>query len=177
MMTTGEDGFAAFFTQIEAPSLRDIVGHWNEVRAGRRMPAWQNIDPVAIAVHLPIVWSWRYHRDTEQFVGRLIGQTVADLFGKSIRGVKMEDYFQGKVYDAVYSRCHRVVTEPCFSRDHGNIFHYRDRLGTGERIMMPLADDGIHADGVFGATAFDLSAYSGIDQISYAAEILEYYPL
>lgn len=176
-MTRPDDGFPDFLSRIEAPALRDIARHWNESRGDRRMPGWQDIDPLKIAPYLPIVWSWRYDRSSERFVGRLIGQTVADLFGKSIRGVRMEDFFQGKLYDAVYSRCHRVVSEPCFSRDHGNIFSYRDRLGFGERIMLPLAADGIHADGVFGATAFDARAHPAMAEVSYATEVLEYYPL
>jgi hypothetical protein len=176
-MTQQDDGFPDFLSVLQAPALRDIAQHWNEIRGERRIPGWRDIEPLKIARHLPIVWSWRYDRDAERFTGRLIGQTVADLFGRSIRGVKMEDYFQGKLYDAVYARCHRVVSEPCFSRDHGNIFNYRDRFSLGERIILPLADDGKHGDGVFGATAFDMAAHPGMNSVNYATEVLEYHPL
>jgi len=177
IMTRQEDGFADFLAQIEAAPLRDIAAHWNEVRQSRRMPAWQDIDPARIAAHLPIVWSWRYDRTNGQFVGRLIGQAIADLFGKSIRGVKMEDYFQGAIYEAVHSRCHRVVTEPCFARDHGNIFRYRDRFCLGERIILPLADAGADADGVFGATVFDQAPDLRLEHASFASDILNFHPL
>lgn len=176
-MTKSDAGFDALLNRIEAASLRDIAGHWAESCNGRRMPAWRDIDPIKIAPHLPIVWSWRYDRDSDRFTGRLIGQAIVELFGKSIRGVRMEDYFSGDAYEAVYTRCRRVVTTPCFSRDCGMIYNYVDQKGRGERILMPLADDGENADGLIGATFYDVTQHAGHDVVQYATAELEYYPL
>lgn len=177
-MLMDEDHFRVFFSRIEAPALRDIARHWNEARRDRRMPSWNDIDPTAIKAHLPIVWSWRYDRASDSFTGRLIGQTISELFGKSIRGIKMSEYYPDEeTYGLVYERCHRVVTGPCFSRDNGLIFQYQDRVGLGERVMFPLAEDGEHGDGVFGATAYDIAQHIGGEPVRYATGFLEYYPL
>lgn len=173
----GDDHFQDFLSRLRMPAVRDIARHWAAARNGRRMPGWSDIDATVIAPHLSIVWSWRYDRASGDFTGRLIGQTIADLFGKSIRGVRMQDYFEGKILEAVHTRCHRVVTTPCFSRDFGDIFRYRDRAGHGERIILPLAEDGIHGDGVFGITAFDQGEFPEVGHASYATDVLEYYPL
>ena len=69
----------------------------------------------------------------------------------------MQNFFLGECYPPVYMRHHKVVTEPCFSRDHRAVFRHVDRVGTGERIIMPRAEDGEHGDGIFGATTYDLS--------------------
>jgi hypothetical protein len=141
------------------------------------MPAWRDIDALAIRQFLPIVWSWRFDRDTETFSGRLSGEAISDAFGRSLRGVPMQDFFLGEGYPPVYVRHHKVVTDPCFSRDHGAVFRHVDRAGTGERIIMPLADDGEHSDGILGATADDLAQLGSGTRARPSFDNLEYFPL
>jgi hypothetical protein len=78
--------FQAFFQSIAAPELRAIAGHWDQARGERRMPAWTDIDPVAIGRHLRYVWAWKYDRETDTFTGRLAGEDIVRAFGKSPRG-------------------------------------------------------------------------------------------
>ena len=83
---TGDEHFQDFFARIEAPALRAVARHWGEARAGRRMPAWRDIDPLKIVPYLPIVWAWRYDRQDDRFTGRLAGDAITRAFGRSLRG-------------------------------------------------------------------------------------------
>ena len=205
MLTRGER-FEGFLARIEDAGLRDIARHWNDARqkgsqgdkarlndaqahdgansqpGSRRMAAWRDIDPSQIKRHLPIIWVWRYDRVANEFIGKLSGEAINLALRRSLRGVPMQEFFAADSYDAIFARCHRVVTEPCFSRDSGPVYIHRERTGTGERIILPLADDGETGDGIIGATVYDLKSASGThlphaQSAQYFSEQMEYYQL
>src|SRR5581483_7312046 len=138
----GSMSFADFERAIVSPALKKIAQHWNSVRAGRRMPAWKDIKPAAIAPHLPIVWAYKYDAASDSFTGRLSGEKIAQIFGKNLRGLSMRDVYPPADYPRLFARVRRVVTEPAFHRNTGMVFRHVERLGIGERIIMPLASDG-----------------------------------
>ncbi|MBU6506987.1 MAG: PAS domain-containing protein [Alphaproteobacteria bacterium] len=146
--------FQDFFAAIKSPDLRRVALHWDTARNGRRMPGWKDIDPSAIAPFLPIVWSWKYDSATDTFTGRLAGDSITEAFGESLRGKPMKEFFRGRQYEMLFARHKRVVSEPAFAHGTGPVFIHAGRYGQGERIIMPLASDGIHGDGLFGATIY-----------------------
>ncbi|MDB5407695.1 MAG: hypothetical protein JWL84_2607 [Rhodospirillales bacterium] len=146
--------FEEFLWCVEAPALRAVALHWQAARASRRMPSWRDIDATAIAAYLPIVWSWKYDRAADAMTGRLAGEEINALFGKSLRGVVMEEFFRGHDYEMVFARHRRVVVEPALMHGSGVVFIHVGRRGLGERIIMPLADDGETGDSIIGATIY-----------------------
>jgi hypothetical protein len=146
-----------FEQSIESPALRKVVRHWADVRGGRRMPGWDDLKPQAIKEQLPIIWAWRFDARAREFIGRLAGERIEQVFALSIRGRSMSDVFAQHDYAMAYERHLRVVQEPAFFRGHGLIYRHMDRFDIGERIIMPLAQDGQHADGLLGATEFQSS--------------------
>ncbi|HWU00280.1 MAG TPA: PAS domain-containing protein [Terriglobales bacterium] len=175
-MSDRQAAFDRFFAQITHPGLRDVARHWNDVRGAKLMPAWRDIDPMALARHLPMIWAWRYDRVTEQFTGRLCGEMIREAFGRSLRGARMDEFFLGEGYPLVYVRHRRILTEPCFSRDHGAVFRHVDRVGHGERIILPLGESEI-GDTVFGATIYDPTQMALIHHARVEFDNLEYFPL
>jgi len=172
--------FDTFLTAVAAPALRDVALHWQAARGAKRMPGWTDIDPAAIARHLPIVWSWKYDRLTDTFTGRLSGEDINAIFGKSIRGVPMREFFADWQYDLIFARHKRVVTEPAFAHGSGPVFIHARRYGVGERIILPLAADGVHGDSILGATVYRITS----DDRSHPAlrvepkfEAVEFFPL
>lgn len=176
-MSQSQIAFDRFFSQIHFPQLRQVALHWNDARRAKLMPAWRDIDPLAIYKHLPLIWSWRYDAVTERFTGKLCGEAITDAFGRSLRGVKMEEFFLEDGYPTVYVRHRRVISEPCLSRDSGAVLRHVDRLGMGERIVLPLADDGEIGDTVFGATIYDAAQLARGLHWNAEFDDLEYYPL
>lgn len=168
--------FAAFEQAIEAPALRAIARHWNAVRGERRLPGWRDIRPSAIAAHLPLIWSYRYDRQADRFVGRLAGDSIEAVFSHSFRGAPMEELFPPAALAHYTARHRRVVMELCFFRGHGQVFDHLGRMGLGERIILPLADNGVEGDGILGATLYDPAAPAARDALS-GGEIEEWFPL
>ncbi|HEY2034212.1 MAG TPA: PAS domain-containing protein, partial [Rhizomicrobium sp.] len=112
---------------------------------------------------LPIVWSYKYDRVADTFTGRLSGERIAEIFGRNIRGVPMREIYPAKDYDRLFARSKRVTCEPAFYHGIGVVFRHLERYGQGERIMLPLADDGATGDGFLGATIY-LAHYGEPDE-------------
>ena len=146
--------FLEFAQAIHAPALRRVADHWNTARGGKRMAAWNAINPREIAGELPIVWSYRYDRAADSFTGRLSGDRIAEMFGRNLRGVPMREIYPPQDYDRLFERSKRVICEPVFYQGVGLVFQHVARYGQGERIMLPLAEDGEHGDGLLGATVY-----------------------
>ena len=168
--------FVSFYDSIVSPDLQAIAAHWNDARGTRRMPAWGEIDPVAIGRRLRHVWAWKYEPDIGQFVCRLAGEEIVNAFGKSPRGRAMTEFFAPEVYRDFLPWHERVMREPALLHGAGKVYSRVDRNFTGERIMLPLAEDGTHGDGIFGATVYLPSDGVGAAP-SYADEKLDFFPL
>jgi hypothetical protein len=146
--------FQAFFDAIQSEALRVLARQWAAARSGRRMPAFRDIDPVGIGRHLRYVWAWRYDRATDGFTGRLAGEEIDRAFGRSLRGVKMTEFYTPDVYAVVFPRHRRVVTEPSFFHGTGMVFARMGYTMGGERISLPLSEDGSIGDGIIGGTYY-----------------------
>jgi hypothetical protein len=85
----------------------------------------------------------------------------------------MEDFFRNKQYDVIFARHKRVVTEPAFAHGVGKVFIHARRYGQGERIIMPLAADGLHGDGILGATVYAMTANTPRDPAAKQALVAE----
>lgn len=166
-----------FENSIQSDLLRGLVRHWAEARGGRRMPGWDSIRPAAIKAQLPYVWSWKFDRATGEFVGRLAGERIQSIFGVNIRGARMADVFAGHEFDKMLQRHRRVATEPALFRGYGLVFRHLDRFDMGERVILPLAEDGENADGIIGATETRTTLGTPPDGLTLNQEIEEWFAL
>lgn len=172
--------FDAFLGRIGSTALRDIAAHWRAVRGTRRMPAWKDIDAVALAPHLSKIWAWKYDAASDSFTGRLAGEGITAIFGKSLRGVPMREFFAAPTYDLIFERHKRVVAGPCFMHGRGPVFLHVGRCGMGERIILPLSEDGARADGIIGGTVYQLTSREASAEhpgMIASAEEVTFFPL
>ena len=149
--------FEAFARAIVAPGLKQVARHWNAARGTHAMPRWCGLRPSAMAAQLSIIWSYRYDRQSDRFIGRVAGDAIEVVFGKRFRDTPMEALFPVDVLPYYFARHRRVVTEPCFFSGWDGVFDHLSRVGTGERIIMPLSDCGHEGDGILGATVYGTS--------------------
>jgi hypothetical protein len=147
--------FQAFLDSTVSEELRLVAKNWQAARGNRHMPAWRDFDPVPIGPQLRTIWAWKYDRAARTFTGRLAGEDIIAIFGKSLHGVRMEEYFPPDIYRAFFPWMQRVAIEPVFARGSGLIYRRLGRNFVGERIIMPLAEDGVRGDGVVGASIYN----------------------
>ncbi|MDB5361672.1 MAG: hypothetical protein JWO51_2969 [Rhodospirillales bacterium] len=142
---------------LQEPSMHEIARFWAKARNGRRFPAWRDIDPVELAPHLPILWAWRWDKAEQTFIGRLAGETIIDAMGPGFRGGRLQDYFAGRNAMTFMQRYRRVLEQPAIMANRGFVFSLIGGTGIGERVALPLAEDGENPDGVFGGTIYRIT--------------------
>jgi hypothetical protein len=147
--------FGEFESWIKAPALRQVAAHWHEVRGDRAMPSWSDLKPSRIAAHLSYVWSFRYDAETDDFYGRLVGERISRHIGRDFRGLPLAEAYPPEAIGWARRVFKRVVREPALYGHLGVMFQQLERLGSGERIILPLSSDGRKADGLLGATLFE----------------------
>ncbi len=167
--------FRAFEQAIVSPALHQVAAHWNDARGERLMPSWRALNPAAIAAHLPIVWSYKYDREKDEFTSRIAGEKIVAIIGKNVRGVPMAEIFSKEEFPIFFARCKRVVSEPALCRGHGLVFKQLDRYGLGERIILPLSSDGVRSDGLLGATEYRPFAGTPSPGVGSVKDVEEWY--
>lgn len=149
-----EQAFAEFENAITSPALKQVAHHWRDICQSGRLPGWNDLRPSAIKAHLPIVWSYDYDPALDDFVGRLAGVEITGVSNKPFKGTRLSELRPGDKYPRSLIRARRVLQEPALYRGHGLVYRTGGNSGFGERIVMPLARQGSHSAGIFGATEF-----------------------
>jgi len=171
---------APILAYLQEPPMHEVARFWDQARAGRRFPAWRDIDPVALAAHLPILWAWRWDKTEQTFIGRLAGEAILDAMGPGFRGSRLQDYFANRNAATFMYRYRRVIEVPAIMANRGFVFSLIGGTGIGERIALPLAEDGEHPDGIFGATIYRVTGNKlARDRItvSQERETVEFFPV
>ena len=146
--------FDAFARCVTSPVLREIVSHWGDARGTRMLPAWEDVRLNGLGTQVSLAWVYNYDIATGRFTGRLAGDKITKAFGKNLRGLPLDDAHSAQDYLWVHSYLTRIVTEVAAYRSVGKLFKQAGRFIEGERIAMPLSSDGVHADGVLGASDY-----------------------
>jgi len=90
--------------------------------------------------------------------------------------MRLQDFHPPEAGPWVTAMLLRVVSEPALHLSSGRVFKQMDRVGTGQRIILPLAADGKTGDGVLGATEYH-SRISAEQPIQVATDVEEWFPL
>jgi len=172
--------FQTIQTSIQSPAVKAVFAHWLNARGDRLMPAWRDIDAAAIGKYLPMVWAWRFDFTQNTFIGRLAGEEILAVLGKEIRGRPLEQCFPANAAAIVLERYRAVISGPQIMHTAGHVHMKTGRHGIGERIVLPLSEDGVTGDGVLGATEYRLNigdAKTVGAAIDHHHEKIAFYPL
>ena len=146
--------YTAFENTISSVSLKEVVRHWREICNESQLPSWNDIRPSAIKSQLSIVWCYDYDTIGDDFIGRLAGDKISRLSAKPFKGARLSEIRPNDKYPRSLMRARRVVCEPALYRGHGLVYKTAERVGLGERVVMPLKRNGNCPAGIFGATDF-----------------------
>lgn len=146
--------FADFAQSIVSTNLRHVAEVWHQACNGRRMPAWSDINPARLKAQLPIVWSYTYDPERDDFIGRLAGQTILGMSCGHFKGLWLSEIRPPDKYPRSLARARRIVKEPALYRGEGLVYQTSEKFGFGERISLPIASQDSFASGIFGATHF-----------------------
>lgn len=142
------------FEPLVDERLRRFLDYWLSLRRGRRLPSRRDLDPVAIPWALPLIWlcdvvgpnSYRY---------RLAGETINEVYGRGLAGLYLKELIRPEGYEMVRARYDATVAGPAIVHSIGRIYARSDRHYQGERLILPLSDDGRQVHHLVGITVRD----------------------
>ena len=143
-----------FIASTQSAALQAILRHWHGARGASRLPSFDQLRLYELSGDINRMWVYRYDRRNGSFTGLLAGDQVAKAFGKDFRGMPLEEAHSAKAYLWVHRTLTRVVAEPAIYRSGGNLYRQAGQLIAGERIALPLANDGINPDSVLGVSDY-----------------------
>ncbi len=154
----------------DAPDdLRRFVAYWLAKAAGRRMPTFDDIDPVDLPWALSRLFVVRSIDGGADFEYRLAGQQIYERHGGSIVGKRVGDLFRPAA--VILERWRRVVTEPAACYTHARHPTHTGLALRGYRVVLPVGPGGGPADHMVGMSVY--AEGSSSDPAYADAEIID----
>jgi hypothetical protein len=145
-------------SRVRAPKLRRLINLWHVARDGDAgMPRKARIDPIDLARAglLPQIWLVERQPD-RRLVYRLAGEEINAVFGRSVAGAALEDLIERSQAEMVVGRWNRVLDEALVMHAVGEVYSDAGNLYSGERVVLPLADEQGAPMFLIGATEYRL---------------------
>jgi len=147
-------------TFIENDLLRDVWNYWNLKRGSRLMPSRRDINPAEFKSQVAHVLLVDVLSNAQDFRYRLIGSKLARHFPTDVTGMTFRAALAsyGDASIAATVQVYRTVAlgrAAAHIKGPGGWFGQESKVF--EAILLPLSDDGKHANMIFGAFYFDWS--------------------
>jgi hypothetical protein len=139
--------------------LQDFVACWHQARGDRLVPRWRDLDIGMMRQLLAYAWAWEYDRATDEFTGKLAGESILAVIGRGFRGAKGHEFFTPSQRGMILAQHRKVVLEQLGMVTTGLVFSHADSGATGQRVVLPVATrSGHEADTILGVTVYAFGA-------------------
>lgn len=135
--------------------LAKMLRYWRERWREGRLPARSDIDPVDFAPLLPDIAILDV-LDDGMFRFRLAGETFNARYGQ-LKGKRLDQVLRGEILERTLHE-HRLCVEraaPVFIRNTELTRSIDGDFQVFQRLLLPLADDGVSVDAVFVLNHFE----------------------
>jgi hypothetical protein len=136
-------------------ALRRLFDYWTMLGAHEDgLPKLQNFDPLNISQLLPNIWIVEVEPSSHRFRIRLAGESINEIYGRSIRNKYFADVYDAKDANTIIRRYRRCLSEPAVFYGKGNVYAGAGRLCFGERLALPMIGRSGSTDTLIGVTCF-----------------------
>jgi len=139
--------------RLRTVNTRNLLQHWRTIKGADLVPSRHRIDPSQLTQVLSSVWLCDYEREADRFRYRLTGEKVAARFGHKLSKHYLDDNTDPGYYPRVHRYYRNAIDFPAVLYIYGRLYAETDNPIHGERILLPLSDDGQTVHGLIGATA------------------------
>ncbi len=143
------------FAHVEHRSLRRLIAYWLDKRGARAMPALADVDPVEIPWALGRIWLCDYLAESGRFRYRLAGEFINSFWGRNIAGKHLDEILPSDRLKAVTKKVRTVRERPAIVHDRVSLSLAEEISKSGERLILPLSDDGTRVTALLGASQCD----------------------
>ena len=167
--------FEDFLSHIQSPALRAVAKHWGAARGLTRMPSWADLLSDALLPYSKMLWSFAYDPKTGEFHGHTAGDKLNTWLNAKFTGGRLQDLARPPNIGQIEQRLAKLVITPLAGRSSGRLFAVGDFVVSGERIALPIAENGETGDGILGASDYVQPPLLGPRQLFH--ENVEWYEI
>lgn len=167
--------FQDFLFHIQSPALRAVAQHWSLARGLMPMPSWADLLSSDLLPYSKLLWGFEYDLKTGEFNGHTAGDKLDKWMNAKFIGRRLQDLAPPPNFGQIEHRLARFVMAPAAGRSSGRLFAVGDFVVSGERIALPVAEDGKTGDGIFGASDYVAPPLQGPRQLFH--ENVEWYEI
>ncbi|WP_420404991.1 PAS domain-containing protein [Nisaea sp.] len=140
---------------------RRFLDYWLELRGGRAMPAYAELDPVEFPWALPNIFVTEALPEGD-FVYRIAGEEHTQHYRRNLKGARLSDIMQPEAAKAILERWQMLIE---MRAAFFIVTDHQSDAGAsvlGERMVLPLGNDHTTPTHLVGITNFlSSSAYAG----------------
>lgn len=140
-----------------SPVHRGFLDYWLRLRGDRAMPSFKDFDPVEVPSALSQIFVVDAMPDGS-FVYRVAGSEIEDRYNRSLKGAKLEEIMQPTGAHSILERWRRVRDIPAAFYVDTNHRASSGRSVRGERLVVPMGEDGEPARQIIGVTLYRASS-------------------
>jgi hypothetical protein len=149
------DGVMTARTAEWHPKIRQLYEYWQRIHpAPGKLPGRQHFDPLRVHTLLPNVWLIDVIRPQMRFryrlVGTMITEALGDTTGRWLDEVHPDFHPGSPTHQNYVSVANKG--EPSWRRGRPVLMAYSERCVEIERILLPLASDGVMVDVILALT-------------------------
>jgi PAS domain len=159
--------FETFLSRLQSPALLVVAQRWNKARGKKRMPSWTDLASSAPLPDAERTWAFAYDPKSGDFTGILAGSRYGKWVGEKFYGGHLKDIHPPANYEEAHRLLTKIVTTPLAIRTSGRLFTADSYIVTGERIALPLAEDGQTGDAILGASDYTPAPLMGSLKMLY----------
>ena len=138
------------FEHVRNPALRHVISYWFDTCSGRR-----DISPIEIPSALAQIWLCDYLPESGRVRYRLAGEEINDFWGLNLSGKYLDEIIPNERLASVTNRARMAIDLPAIVYDRACLSLTEEITRIGERIILPLSDDGRTVNALLGATHRD----------------------
>jgi len=131
-----------FRLQLTEPPLLQIYDYWNSLRAGRRMPARKDVDPMQLPRHLPDLMLIDVLNEPRRFRYRLIGSRIVEASAENRTGQFFDEIAFFRDNPSVMTDYASVADSAAPHLSLEPFLNYSNRMTyKARRLLLPLSND------------------------------------
>lgn len=134
------------------PATQAFYDYWDGKRAGRRMPARRDLDPIEMKAWLPGIQLIDVHENPRRLVYRLVGEVEVAMRGFNHTGREVADAFFAVSREEALRNYHMVIDQATMVYDWARYMTVSGFHVSQETIFLPLSDDDRHVNMVITFT-------------------------
>ncbi len=163
-------------------ATRRLAAWWAETRADAELPLKNALEPLAIPDLLPFLWINEHDAANGCFVYRLVGEEIRGRYATPLKDRNLADIFPVATARRIQATMERVAFAPCAYHHLGAIYESCDRVGFGERLLLPLGPGAGPGTHVLGISIYDVGTCAPAKQPradggDRGGDIRRFYPL